>query len=142
MKDFYRALYQILYQSISTKDGGTDHISAIHKHFIYYVGKKVKVKVARFIFDHMCKNILQGITTENRRIHHCRLLSFIFAQTGFIEAVKPSFPGYDKILNKDPPVLNAQSMKKIKVIKEEGELVTTTKVLHLSRNEFRYKGEI
>jgi hypothetical protein len=33
-------------------------------------------------------------------------------------------------------------VKKIKVIKEEGELVTTTKVLHLSRNEFRYKGEI
>ncbi|KAK2363161.1 hypothetical protein QL285_088170 [Trifolium repens] len=81
---------KIFIDSIAPKLGGTDQVSVVQKLFMFHVGKGNLVNSAKLIFVHL----LDAIDSKKAIIHHGRLLSHMFAQSGLLDAVKPFFPGF------------------------------------------------
>ncbi|KAK2368946.1 hypothetical protein QL285_082106 [Trifolium repens] len=85
-----KVIYKIFIDSIAPKLGGTDQVSVIQKLFTFHVGKGNLVNTAKLMFVHL----LDAIDSKKPIIHHGRLLSHMFAQSGLLDAVKPFFPGF------------------------------------------------
>jgi hypothetical protein len=111
---FNRVIYKIMHESIVPKLGGTDHISVCHKMFVYHVGKGNKIKIGKFIFDHL----LDSVNSGKSNVHHCRLLSHMFAQSGLLDAVKPVFPGFGSYLS-DPQIINNTTLRYLSLVKAD-----------------------
>jgi hypothetical protein len=103
---FNKVIYKILHESIVPKLGGTYQISVYHKMFIYHVAKGNKVNTSKLIFGHL----LEAINSGKPHVHHCRLLSHVFAQVGLLDAVKPVFPGFGSYMG-DPQIINATTLR-------------------------------
>ncbi|KAK2416511.1 hypothetical protein QL285_038902 [Trifolium repens] len=73
--------------TIFTRKGGLDTISIPHKHLIWFLYKRVKVNLAKILFDHMCLTINEGRTKIPSVIHHPRLISELIRQTKLTDIV-------------------------------------------------------
>jgi hypothetical protein len=60
-KDFNFA-FKVFLASIVTREGGFDSISIPHRHFIWFLYKKVKINLAKVLFDHLCLAITKSRT--------------------------------------------------------------------------------
>jgi hypothetical protein len=54
LKVEFRVAFIVMLASIFTRTGGTDTISWPHRHFIFFMLKKVKINLADGLFDHLC----------------------------------------------------------------------------------------
>jgi hypothetical protein len=135
LKPFYRIVYKILHESITTKVGSSDHVSFLHKSFMYYIGQKVKINFARLLFDHLVESIGSTIDQGTHNIHHCRLLSYMFAQCGLLKAVKSSFPGFVGYFDSYPPLINGHTLKNIRIIKAGTKIITPNHPRGLRKSE-------
>jgi hypothetical protein len=113
-----KVLYKIFIDSIAPKLGGTDQISVVQKLFMFHVGKGNLVDIARLIFIHL----LESINSGKSIIHHGRLLSQMFAQSGLLDAVKPFFPGYGTYMVSSKMV-NSTTLRYLHLEKQKMELM-------------------
>jgi hypothetical protein len=111
-----------LYESIIPKLEGTDHVSLCHKLFLYHVGKGNKVNVGRLIFDHLRESIGKA------NVHHCRLLSHMYAQSGLLDAVKPVFPGFGSYFC-DSQIINNITLRYLMLVKANKIIYPNTPLL-------------
>jgi hypothetical protein len=88
LKPEFFVAFRILIASIVTRGGGTDTISWPHKHFIWFMLKRVKINLAACLFEHLCSSITKGHHNSKLVIHHPRLISEILRQTKLIEAMR------------------------------------------------------
>ncbi|KAK2356306.1 hypothetical protein QL285_093651 [Trifolium repens] len=81
MKQNFNFAFRVFLASIITREGGFDTISVPHRHFIWFLYKKVKINLAELLFDHLCFTISKSRTKSPSMIHHPRLISKIIRQT-------------------------------------------------------------
>jgi hypothetical protein len=81
MKQKFNFAFRVFLASIITREGGFDTISVPHRHFIWFLYKKVKINLAELLFDHLCFTISKSRTKSPSVIHHPRLISEIIRQT-------------------------------------------------------------
>ncbi|KAK2380806.1 hypothetical protein QL285_068467 [Trifolium repens] len=87
MKQNFIFAFKVFLASIITREGGYDTISLPHRHFIWFMYKKVKINLAELLFDHLCFTISKSRTKSPSIIHHPRLISEIIRQTKLIQIV-------------------------------------------------------
>ncbi|KAK2414776.1 hypothetical protein QL285_037329 [Trifolium repens] len=75
MRHKFEFAFKVFLATIVTREGGLDTISIPHKHFIWFLYKKVKINLAKVLFDHMCLTISASRTKLPSNIHHPRLIS-------------------------------------------------------------------
>ncbi|KAK2436073.1 hypothetical protein QL285_021087 [Trifolium repens] len=81
MRHNFGFAFRVFLASIITREGGYDTISIPHRHFIWFMYKKVKINLAKILFEHMCLTISKSRTKPPSNIHHPRLISEIIRQT-------------------------------------------------------------
>ncbi|KAK2443428.1 hypothetical protein QL285_014536 [Trifolium repens] len=81
MRHKFEFSFRVFLATIVTREGGLDTISIPHKHFIWFLYKKVKINLAKVLFDHMCLTISASRTKLPSNIHHPRLISELIRQT-------------------------------------------------------------
>ncbi|KAK2356795.1 hypothetical protein QL285_094119 [Trifolium repens] len=81
MRHTFEFAFRIFLSTTVTRKGGLDTISIPHKHFIWFLYKKVKVNLAKILFDHMCLTISESRRKIPSNIHHPRLISELIRQT-------------------------------------------------------------
>ncbi|KAK2423680.1 hypothetical protein QL285_034119 [Trifolium repens] len=81
MRHKFEFAFRVFLATIVTREGGLDTISIPHKHFIWFLYKKVKINLAKVLFDHMCLTITASRTKMPSNIHHPRLISELIRQT-------------------------------------------------------------
>ncbi|KAK2423315.1 hypothetical protein QL285_033778 [Trifolium repens] len=87
MKHTFEFSFRMCLSTIFTRKGGLDTISIPHRHFIWFLFKRVKVNLAKILFDHMCLTINEGRTKIPSVIHHPRLISELIRQTKLTDIV-------------------------------------------------------
>ncbi|KAK2428609.1 hypothetical protein QL285_027119 [Trifolium repens] len=87
MKHTFEFAFRMCLSTIFTRKGGLDSISIPHKHLIWFLYKRVKVNLAKILFDHMCFTINEGRTKIPSVIHHPRLISELIRQTKLTDIV-------------------------------------------------------
>ncbi|KAK2420751.1 hypothetical protein QL285_031451 [Trifolium repens] len=87
MKHTFEFAFRMCLSTIFTRKGGLDTISIPHKHLIWFLYKRVKVNLAKILFDHMCITINEGRTKIPSVIHHPRLISELIRQTKLTDIV-------------------------------------------------------
>ncbi|KAK2393124.1 NADH:ubiquinone reductase (H(+)-translocating) [Trifolium repens] len=87
MKQNFSFAFKVFLASIITREGGYDTISLPHRHFIWFLYKKVKINLAKLLFDHLCFTISKSRTKSPSMIHHPRLISEIVRQTKLIHII-------------------------------------------------------
>ncbi|WJX47335.1 NADH:ubiquinone reductase (H(+)-translocating) [Trifolium repens] len=87
MKHTFEFAFRMCLSTIFTRKGGLDTISIPHRHFIWFLFKRVKVNLAKILFDHMCLTINEGRTKIPSVIHHPRLISKLIRQTKLTDIV-------------------------------------------------------
>ncbi|KAK2396045.1 hypothetical protein QL285_057719 [Trifolium repens] len=85
MRHQFEFAFRVFLDTIVTRKGGLDTISIPHKHFIWFLYKKVKVNLAKILFDHLCSTISESRTKIPSNIHHPRLISELIRQTKLID---------------------------------------------------------
>jgi hypothetical protein len=88
MKKEFHFAFKVFLASIITRDGGKDTISLPHKHFLWFMFKRVKINLAQLIFDHLCTCISESHHKPKVTLHHPRLISEIIRQTQLIEIIR------------------------------------------------------
>jgi hypothetical protein len=88
MKKEYLVAFRIFIASFVIRDGGTDTISWAHKHFIWFMLKRVKINLADTLFEHLCFCITESHHKSKVVIHHPKLISELLRQTKLIEALR------------------------------------------------------
>jgi hypothetical protein len=88
MKKEYNMAFKVFLASIVTREGGTDTISWPHRHFLWFMHQRVKINLADTLFEHLCHCISESHHKAKVTIHHPRLISEIFRQTKYIEALR------------------------------------------------------
>ncbi|KAK2427634.1 hypothetical protein QL285_026201 [Trifolium repens] len=81
MRHTFEFAFRMCLSTIFTRKRGLDSISIPHKHLIWFLYKRVKVNLAKILFDHMCFTINEGRTKIPSVIHHPRLISELIRQT-------------------------------------------------------------
>ncbi|KAK2428242.1 hypothetical protein QL285_026776 [Trifolium repens] len=81
MRHKFEFAFRVFLATIVTREGGLDTISIPHKNFIWFLYKKVKINLAKVLFDHMCLTITASRTKMPSNIHHPRLISELIRQT-------------------------------------------------------------
>ncbi|KAK2367871.1 hypothetical protein QL285_081116 [Trifolium repens] len=81
MRHNFGFAFRVFLASIITREGGFDTISIPHRHFIWFMYKKVKINLAKILFEHLCLTITKSRTKSPSNIHHPRLISEIIRQT-------------------------------------------------------------
>ncbi|KAK2389861.1 hypothetical protein QL285_063423 [Trifolium repens] len=87
MKQNFSFAFKVFLASIITREGGYDTISLPHRHFIWFLYKKVKINLAKLLFDHLCFTISKSRTKSPSMIHHPRLISEIIRQTKLTQII-------------------------------------------------------
>ncbi|KAK2383078.1 hypothetical protein QL285_070567 [Trifolium repens] len=87
MKQNFSFAFKVFLASIITREGEYDTISQPHRHFIWFLYKKVKINLAKLLFDHLCFTISKSRTKSPSMIHHPRLISEIVRQTKLIHII-------------------------------------------------------
>ncbi|KAK2395053.1 hypothetical protein QL285_056819 [Trifolium repens] len=87
MRQNFNFAFKVFLASIITREGGYDTISLPHRHFIWFMYKKVKINLAKLLFDHLCFTISKSRTKSPSIIHHPRLIYEIIRQTKLIQIV-------------------------------------------------------
>ncbi|KAK2455362.1 hypothetical protein QL285_002820 [Trifolium repens] len=88
MEREFNIAFKVFLASIVTRDGGKDTISWAHKHFLWFMHKRVKINLADILFEHLCFCINDSHHKPKVTIHHPRLISEIIRQTKLIEILK------------------------------------------------------
>jgi hypothetical protein len=115
MKDEFIIAFRIMLASIFTRNGGSDTISWPHRHFIFFLLKKVKINLAACLFDHLCSSITEGHHKKKAVIHHPRLISELLRQTKLVEILKKGCT--EKLRMFAPDKFDAQNLLNRKLIK-------------------------
>ncbi|KAK2399660.1 hypothetical protein QL285_049452 [Trifolium repens] len=87
MKLNFSFAFKVFLASIITREGGYDTISLPHRHFIWFLYKKVKINLAKLLFDHLCFTISKSRSKSPSMIHHPRLISEIIRQTKLTQII-------------------------------------------------------
>ncbi|KAK2427727.1 hypothetical protein QL285_026289 [Trifolium repens] len=87
LRHTFEFAFRMSLSTIFTRKGGLDSISNPHKHFIWFLYKRVKINLAKILFDHMCLTITEGRTNIPSVIHHPRLISELIRQTKLTDIV-------------------------------------------------------
>src|SRR6266487_862114 len=93
-----RVLAKIILRSIFPGSENSDQLSWDHRHFVYFLTRKYDINWAKYIFDHLCKAVLNTQNQAKTDIHviYPRILSEIFYQCGVIDIIKAA--GHDYLL--------------------------------------------
>ncbi|KAK2427085.1 hypothetical protein QL285_025687 [Trifolium repens] len=87
LKHSFEFAFRMSLSTIFTRKGGLDTVSNPHKHFLWFLFKRVKINLAKILFDHLCATIRDGRTSIPSVIHHPRLISELIRQTKFTDIV-------------------------------------------------------
>ncbi|KAK2421690.1 hypothetical protein QL285_032292 [Trifolium repens] len=87
MKQNFSFAFKVFLAYIITREGGYDTISLPHRHFIWFLYKKVKINLAKLLFDHLCFTISKSRSKSPSMIHHPRLISEIIRQTKLTQII-------------------------------------------------------
>jgi hypothetical protein len=74
MKTEFNIAFKVFLASIITREGGKDTISWPHRHFLWFMHRRVKINLAELLFDHLCFCINDSLHKAKVTIHHPRLI--------------------------------------------------------------------
>jgi hypothetical protein len=78
---------EIFHAAIVPTRKSSERLSWEHQMFIYFAMKNKSFNVADFLFDDLCKNIVESLRERNPVIRHPRLLSELFYKSGIVECL-------------------------------------------------------
>jgi hypothetical protein len=88
MKERFNIAFRIIINSFVTREGGKDSISVPHRHFVWFMLRKMKINLAKLLFEHLCTCINESHNKAKAIIHHPRLFSELIRQTKLIEILR------------------------------------------------------
>ncbi|KAK2446047.1 hypothetical protein QL285_016901 [Trifolium repens] len=88
MHENFNIAFRVFINSFVTREGGKDSIYVPHKHFIWFMHKRMKINLAKLLFDHLCTCIKENHNKAKAIIHHPRLISELIRQTRLIEILR------------------------------------------------------
>jgi hypothetical protein len=88
MKSEFNFAFKVFLASIITREGGKDTISWPHRHFLWFMHRRLKINLAEMLFEHLCWCINESNHKATVTIHHPRLISELIRQTRLIEIMK------------------------------------------------------
>ena len=88
LKPEFNFAFRVFLASIIPRIGGKDTISLPHRHFLWFLHKRVKVNLASLLFEHLCSSINEKQHKAVATLHHPRLISEIIRQTKLIEILR------------------------------------------------------
>ncbi|KAK2444065.1 hypothetical protein QL285_015120 [Trifolium repens] len=88
LKSEFNFAFRVFLASIIPRIGGKDTISLPHRHFLWFMHKRVKVNLASLLFEHLCTSIIENQHKAVATLHHPRLISEIIRQTKLIEILR------------------------------------------------------
>ncbi|WJX51640.1 hypothetical protein P8452_37817 [Trifolium repens] len=88
LKPEFNFAFRVFLASIIPRIGGKDTISLPHRHFLWFLHKRVKVNLASLLFEHLCSSINENQHKAVATLHHPRLISEIIRQTKLIEILR------------------------------------------------------
>ncbi|KAK2423095.1 hypothetical protein QL285_033572 [Trifolium repens] len=115
MKKEFNFAFKVFLASIITREGGKDIISLPHRHFIWFMHKRVKINLAELLFEHLCSTITESRHKSVAMIHHPRLISEIVRQTKLIEILRKS----ERLRVFQPAKFDATILVNMQLIKKE-----------------------
>ncbi|KAK2436293.1 hypothetical protein QL285_021295 [Trifolium repens] len=126
MKDEFNFAFKIFLASINPREGGKDTISLPHRHFLWFLHKRVKVNLASLLFEHLCSSITENQHKAVATLHHSRLISEIIRQTKLIEILrqKEKLRVFQTAKFDATILINMKRIKKEELIKAENPLKT------------------
>jgi hypothetical protein len=88
MKEEFNIAFRIIIASFVTREGGKDSVPIPHRHFVWFMFRKIKINLAKMLFDHLCTCISESHNKAKVIIHHPRLISELIWQTKLIEILR------------------------------------------------------
>jgi hypothetical protein len=88
MKEEFNIAFRIIIASFVTREGGKDSVPIPHRHFVWFMFRKIKINLAKMLFDHLCTCISESHNKAKVIIHHPRLISELIRQTKLIEILR------------------------------------------------------
>ncbi|KAK2404216.1 hypothetical protein QL285_053580 [Trifolium repens] len=88
LKPEFNFAFRVFLASIIPRIGGKDTISLPHRHFLWFLHKRVKVNLASLLFERLCSSINENQHKAVATLHHPRLISEIIRQTKLIEILR------------------------------------------------------
>ncbi|WJX18703.1 NADH:ubiquinone reductase (H(+)-translocating) [Trifolium repens] len=126
MKEEFNFAFKVFLASIIPREGGKDTISVPHKHFLWFLHKRVKINLTSLLFEHLCSSIVENQTKAVATLHHPRLISEIIRQTKLIEILrqKEKLRVFQTAKFDATILVNMKKIKKEDLIKPENPLKT------------------
>jgi hypothetical protein len=113
-----KIICRILQKTFFTRNGGTDSISWEHKHFIYFLYKKLKINLAACLFEHLFTAINDSVYNGKPHVNLPRLISELIRQTKLVDIISK----YEHVQELRGSVFNATSLVHFGIIK--GPIIT------------------
>ncbi|KAK2422401.1 NADH:ubiquinone reductase (H(+)-translocating) [Trifolium repens] len=122
----FNIAFRIFLASIIPRIGGKDTISLPHRHFLWFLHKRVKVNLASLLFEHLFSSIIENQHKAVATLHHPRLISEIIRQTKLIEILrqKEKLRVFQTAKFDATILINMKRIKKEDLIKAENPLKT------------------
>jgi len=128
----HRMLLKFMTECFFQKGGGSDQPSVDHKLVLYFLASFNKINLPKYLMDHLCWAINEGIKGKRKQIPYGRLLSEIFTQGKLLEIFKRNNLVSDKFLG----TKTGKTLQNMKIIKKFSprekdlkELTTPTKLM-------------
>jgi len=115
----HRMLLKSLTECFLQKGGGSDQPSANHKLVLYFLASFNKINLPRYIMQHLCWAIKEGIRSKRKQIPCGRLLSEIFTQGKILEILRRNNLDSDNFLRtRTGKIINGKTLQNMKIIKK------------------------
>jgi len=115
----HRMLLKFLIECFLQKGGGSDQPSADHKLVLYFLASFNKINLSRYIMQHLCWAIKEGIRSKRKQIPCGRLLSEIFTQGKILEILRRNNLDSDNFLKtRTGKIINGKTLQNMKIIKK------------------------
>jgi len=115
----HRMLLKFLTECFLQKGGGSDQPSADHKLVLYFLASFNKINLPRYIIQHLCWAIKEGIRSKRKQIPCGRFLSEIFTQGKILEILRRNNLDSDQALRtKTSKMINGKTLQNMKIIKK------------------------
>jgi len=115
----HRMLLKFLTECFLHKGGGSDQPSANHKLVLYFLASFNKINLPRYIMQHLCWAIKEGIRSKRKQIPCGRLLLEIFTQGKILEILRRNNLDSDNFLRRRTgKIINGKTLQNMKIIKK------------------------
>jgi len=115
----HRMLLKFMTECFFQKGGGSDQPSVDHKLVLYFLAAFDKINLPKYLMNHLCWAVKEGMRGKRKQIPCGRLLSEIFTQGKLLETMRRNNLASNKILRtRTGKIINGKTLQNMKIIKK------------------------